>query len=185
MWNQTTNSVFTVLIMEIFPTLGNVLGKATASNIQGKIDKIELGREEVLLEVASKYNMLYPLSTAEQCAPKCSSWKPQKFIIFMILPVGWMALLLVSPELPHGAVFSWCVAGGLCLAGAAGMAGSFSLCTLLSQEGLVELLYRVSRVPSVGRGQLQDFMGSRFKNLYSVTYTTFYLLKQATRSAHG
>ena len=88
--------------------------------------------------------MLYPLSTAaEQCAPKCSSLKPQKFIIFMILWVGWMALLLVSLELPHGAAFSWCAAWGLCLAGAAGMAGSFSLCTLLSQEGLVELLYRV------------------------------------------
>lgn len=54
--------------MEIFSSSGNLLGKVAVSNIQSKIDKTELGREEVLLEVASTYSLLYLLSiAADQC----------------------------------------------------------------------------------------------------------------------
>lgn len=54
--------------MEIFSSSGSLLGKVAVSNIQSKIDKTELGREEVLLEVASTYSLLYLLSiAADQC----------------------------------------------------------------------------------------------------------------------
>ena len=57
--------------MEIFSSSGNVLGKAAVSNIHSKIDKTELGREEVLLAVASIYSLLYLLSVAaDHCAPQ-------------------------------------------------------------------------------------------------------------------
>lgn len=46
------------------------MGKVAVSNIQSKIDKTELGREEVLLEVASIYSLLYLLFiAADQCVP--------------------------------------------------------------------------------------------------------------------
>lgn len=57
--------------MEIFSSWWNVLGKAAVSNIHSKIDKTELGREEVLLEVANTYSLLCLLSAAaDQCAPQ-------------------------------------------------------------------------------------------------------------------
>ena len=47
------------------------MGKVAVSNIQSKIDKTELGREEVLLEVANTYSLLCLLSAAaDQCAPQ-------------------------------------------------------------------------------------------------------------------
>ena len=123
--------------MEIFSSSGSLLGKVAVSNIQSKIDKTELGREEVLLEVASTYSLLYLLSSAaDQCGappPKFSRLKLQKFIALWFCELdGW--LLLVSLELPHGTVFNWWTAWGLCLADAAGMTGTFSPCSLISKR---------------------------------------------------
>lgn len=59
----------------------------------------------------------------------------------MVLWVGWVTLQLVSLELSHWALFSWSVGWGLCLDGAARMAGLSLYVPFYPQEGLVELLY--------------------------------------------
>lgn len=65
--------------------------------------------------------------------PKFSRLKLQKLIALWFCELnGW--LLLVSLELPHGTVFNWWTAWGLCLADAAGMTGTFSPCTLISER---------------------------------------------------
>lgn len=67
--------------MEIFSSLGNVLGKVAVSNIHSKIDKTELGREEVLLEV-HLYTIcyIYYLLLQISVPPKFTRLKLQKFI---------------------------------------------------------------------------------------------------------
>lgn len=65
--------------------------------------------------------------------PKCSRLKLQKFITLWFCELGgW--LLLASLELPHGTVFNWWTAWGLCLADTSGMTSTFSPCTLISKR---------------------------------------------------
>lgn len=54
-----------------------VLGKAAASNIHDEIDKIGLGREGVLLEIANTYihtYILYTVSMIYCCIAMCSKF---------------------------------------------------------------------------------------------------------------
>ena len=120
--------------MEILSSLGNVLEKVAVSNIHSKIDKTELGREEVLLEVhLCTICCIYCLLLQISVPPKFTRLKLQKFITLWFCELdGW--LLLVSLELPHGTIFSWWTAWGLCLADAARMTDAFSPGSLISKR---------------------------------------------------
>lgn len=83
--------------------------------------------------IQSTLSVVYCCRSVCPPPPKFSRLKLQKFIALWFCGLdGW--LLLVSLELPHGTVFNWWTAWGLCLADAAGMTGTFSPCTLISKR---------------------------------------------------
>ena len=157
----------------------SVLEKAAVRNIYGKVDNIGPEREEILAEVANKYYILSWLSVAAQkCDWQLSSLKQQQFVVFQDSE-GWLAGSS-PPDLTWA--FSWdcCIQWvlwlELCSAGAAGI----SLNVLFSSRRLGD---DDLRVPVGWVWQLQGILSPRFKNLYAITYTKFYVSKQEAWSA--